>query len=73
MDALGWLDGEVNLVDWTENFVDLTDGSLSSISLLLVTTNWIAHLVLEVYWGVEVWDLCVDGLANNFTLTSVHE
>jgi hypothetical protein len=32
-----------------------------------------ADLVLEVNWCVEVWDLGVDGLADDFSLTSVHE
>jgi hypothetical protein len=51
------LDSEVNLVQWSENFVNLAN----------------LCLVFNEDRSVEVWDLRVDRFANNFAFTCVHE
>lgn len=57
LDSLGGLDGEEELVDGSEDLVDLANGSL----------------VLEVHDGVELGDLDVDALANHLALAGVEE
>lgn len=57
LNALGWLDGEENFVQWTQDLVNLAH----------------LCLVLQEDWCVEVWDLDVDGTTHNVTFTRMHE
>jgi len=57
LDAFSRLDGEVNLIDRSQNLVNLADGCL----------------VLEVDRCVEVGDLSVNRFANNLPFASVQE
>lgn len=57
MNSLLWLDGEEDLVQWSEDLIDFADGGL----------------VLEVDGSVEVRDLDVDGLADHFAFGCVEE
>lgn len=57
LDSILCLDSEVNLVQWSENFVNLAN----------------LCLVFNEDRSVEVWDLRVDRFANNFAFTCVHE
>jgi hypothetical protein len=57
MDAITRLDGEVDLVQRAENFIDLAD----------------LRLVLEENRGIEVGDFGVDGGADHLAFGSVHK
>lgn len=57
LDALLRFDGEVDLVQRAEDFVDLANG----------------RLVLEVDGGVEVGDFGVDAAADELAFAGVHE
>ena len=76
--ALLRLDGEVDLVDGTENFVDLANRGLmkrvSHLSLRQeVGCKSMPYFVLEVDRGVEVRNLGIHGFANHLALASVHK
>lgn len=77
-DTLLGLDGEVDLVDRTQDLVDLANGgllcdvSLRKCDSIGISHFAIAYLVLQIDRSVEVGDLRVDRLADHLALTSVH-
>lgn len=76
LDAFLWLDGEVDLVQWAANLVNLANWRLRLGQLAFPyckTGGVCAHLVLEVDWRVEVRDLDVYRLAEKLALDVVHE
>lgn len=78
MDAFLRLDGEEDLVDGPEDFVNLADGRLCGCLVSTFGHDYLepwadAHLVLEVDGCIEVGDLCVHGFADNFSFAGMHE
>ncbi|KAH3688486.1 hypothetical protein WICPIJ_000524 [Wickerhamomyces pijperi] len=55
LNTFRWLNSEENFVQWTQDFVNLTDLSL----------------VFQVDWGIEVWDLGIYGTTEDVTFDGV--
>lgn len=71
------LDGEVDLVDRAQDFIDLADRGLlkNCVSASRICGEQLsrAYLVLEVDGGVEVRNLGVDGFANHLAFARMHD
>jgi len=76
LDAFSGLDREIDLVNGAKDFVDFADGGLigTLVNLRLMNMRVIrTNLVLEVYWGIEVWDFGIDRFADNLAFACVEE